>query len=576
MGTTNILECAVTLGTAKVTDGEVKWEAPAGLGSFSNNVDTVTLDAQGKARTAWIATAPGTGEIKATGQNLKDPADHTTALANVTTNITVQVVNVDSVEFETFDDNTPLDGNDGGVGKRIFPDKKTFDDADAPKRKKVKVKARITPAIAGISVYFKSFDVDDATPIAIDPDSVIDGNGLNGDDNNGSPKPGSLSAQSATTGTNGVATVELTVTMQPGNNFRVAAACRSEDLTPLVVDDSSPNFYVPGNNNQVSRFAGKLSDMLTVWRRLWLEFDSMGPPPASFSQLRIGEEINHDEGVITQVKEVKKKKKDGPVPAQTLLTVFVLHRPPNLIGRLSDDENRFENGRIDIQGIGSFTVVHSSNFKDYSEVLVNGAVGKEARNKDLKIYDDDVVTVRNRAPYQLPYELSGGTLITSAFADSYILPVKLPSSFVQKDVLFKRNLVLGPFGLGSWFDAVHEKLTPPDTTEDFWKATCVAAWQGPVSTDADPDSDDPIVFGQSDPSLLFPENLSAIYIETIRESEAFVPQPRIQEEHVVVHEIGHQGGGEHEDGGIMAEGAPIDENSFKDKTIKRFRLNPKY
>ncbi len=98
VGITNILECVVSNGMTVVTDGEVKWEAPAALGSFSNNVDTVTLNAQGKARTAWIGTAPGTGEIKATGQNLKDPSDHTTALANVTTNIVATVVTFDGIK----------------------------------------------------------------------------------------------------------------------------------------------------------------------------------------------------------------------------------------------------------------------------------------------------------------------------------------------------------------------------------------------------------------------------------------------------------------------------------------------
>jgi hypothetical protein len=43
------------------------------------------------------------------------------------------------------------------------------------------------------------------------------------------------------------------------------------------------------------------------------------------------------------------------------------------------------------------------------------------------------------------------------------------------------------------------------------------------------------------------------------------------EEHTVVHEIGHQGAGAHSDGGIMADGAPIDKNHFAPATLDRFR-----
>lgn len=63
--------------------------------------------------------------------------------------------------------------------------------------------------------------------------------------------------------------------MQPGDNFRVAATCDPGLLATLNNDN------VPANNQQVPSFNGKITDVLTVWRRLHVEVDSMGAPPGN-------------------------------------------------------------------------------------------------------------------------------------------------------------------------------------------------------------------------------------------------------------------------------------------------------
>ena len=76
-------------GMSVVTQGQVTWTDVNSLGTFSNNVTTVALNAQGKARTAWIPTTTGVGTITAQGTQLKDA--NNAALPDVTTNLTVFV-----------------------------------------------------------------------------------------------------------------------------------------------------------------------------------------------------------------------------------------------------------------------------------------------------------------------------------------------------------------------------------------------------------------------------------------------------------------------------------------------------
>ncbi len=78
---------------------------------------------------------------------------------------------------------------------------------------------------------------------------------------------------------NGEANVIFETTKQPGDNFRVAAAFSQSDLEHVqVYDPEHSQFIEADSDKQVSGFNGVLSPMLTVWRRLWLEFDSDRTP----------------------------------------------------------------------------------------------------------------------------------------------------------------------------------------------------------------------------------------------------------------------------------------------------------
>jgi hypothetical protein len=173
---------------------------------------------------------------------------------------------VKTLTWEKIDSTIDDNPNNGG-GKRIFPDWQT--PGDSVNRSRVRVKAQTTMG-QGQTVFFKSFDVDDPDT---DTTLTVDPNGTAGNDNRGTPNLGTLSAAQATTDSNGVATVEFTTTMQPGDNFMVAASTDQNYLNGLSavgtsLKDSSGN-TLPTNN-------AKATPMLTVWRQLHMEVDSMG------------------------------------------------------------------------------------------------------------------------------------------------------------------------------------------------------------------------------------------------------------------------------------------------------------
>lgn len=181
--------------------------------------------------------------------------------------------------------NSEIDKPTSGYNSlRIFPDKKYPD--DTTNHKTVRVKAVIGQP--NVTVYFRNFDVDDPTD---DPD--IDENGSIGNDNRegrviGQPYPPSAAGILATdsllcqptlngvrcpTNANGEAVAYLTVTKQPGDNFVVAASTDDSYLTEVEINGTS---LKDSTNNSLPTMKAKRTELLTVWRKVHLEVDSMG------------------------------------------------------------------------------------------------------------------------------------------------------------------------------------------------------------------------------------------------------------------------------------------------------------
>lgn len=448
-----------------------------------------------------------------------------------------------SVAWEAID--SPLDTNpNAGGGLRIFPDKAS--PTDTTDRSKVRLRATVTPTTANVAVHFKVFDVDDTTPTSFEH-GEIDTNLSQGDDNFGAPKTGVLATNVALTDANGQATVVLTVPMQPGDNLRAAASTFPYELSRLTVAATGSSYYVRATNAPMPTFAGGLTDVLTVWRRLWLEFDSMGPVATN------GAEMNFDRGSIAGLQT------DVPTVGLSTLDVGTL---------LNDEADRYLNGFIEL-GDGTRYVVRSNTDNLYlsDTVVIAGVPPDSIVGQPFAIHDDDYDIATGALRRPMPYGLSGGALLTNAFGEAYILPTHVPVQYVDLNAPFVRNLPSGYNNFSAWSNAVVAHMDLAGST-NFWYTYLLACWQGGVSTDLDPDVPT-IIAAESRETL----NAGSIYVEALREEDMGSPldKPRLNEEHSVVHEIGHHGGGSHADAGLMDDGAPSWEDRFAPVTIRRFR-----
>jgi hypothetical protein len=190
-------------------------------------------------------------------------------------------VSADNPAVGTLPGQDPPQDRPGG-GKRIFAE------ATAPGgaiNNRVKVRAITDPVIpadasrpAGaltVPVYFKSFDVDDPAPYA--PDLDGDPQGQLPSDNRGSPREGVIEQPIINLAAGQTkARSFFRTSLQPGDNYRIAASTSQEWLSGLqaVPSSTTGELAVTAEEKQTN-----VSDMLTAWRTLHLELDSMAAAP---------------------------------------------------------------------------------------------------------------------------------------------------------------------------------------------------------------------------------------------------------------------------------------------------------
>ncbi|MEP7214119.1 MAG: L-type lectin-domain containing protein [Acidobacteriota bacterium] len=188
-------------------------------------------------------------------------------------------------------DLNPLVDEDGGTddGLRIFPDKDL--PMDGEDRSTVRVDANIGIDLPNKMVYFRTFDMDDPSVHSeIDPDVVgNDNNGRVDGDSAGRIRipPGMetvcqirTNSIACPTGSSGVASVNFTVTKQPGDNFAIAASTNEAEIDAVNFDPANGLHLLSGATTRLNSICGAVdkvcrSRLLTVWRRLHIETDSM-------------------------------------------------------------------------------------------------------------------------------------------------------------------------------------------------------------------------------------------------------------------------------------------------------------
>jgi hypothetical protein len=244
--------------------------------------------------------APGEGDALAPGHyRLVVSGTRTDGLGVATSHErVVSLVEVSEVRLEALPDAPPLDDNPAvppvegqdpglgrpGGGKRIFAESTT---PAGPVHNRVKVVVVTTPLLtpdpsqppqaSTVRVHLRAFDVDDPAPYLPDKDGDTTADAV--DDNRGAPVNGALAdawldipAGSAT------ASTEFTVSSQPGDNYRIAASTGAEWLASVRARQNlTPG--PPVQDGALTVNGSTVSPMLTVWRSLNMEIDSMAPPP---------------------------------------------------------------------------------------------------------------------------------------------------------------------------------------------------------------------------------------------------------------------------------------------------------
>jgi len=426
---------------------------------------------------------------------------------------------------------------------------------------------------------------------------------VKGNDNRGTPQAGTLASTLLTLDANGTAETQLTLPMQPGDNLRVAGLFETNNaqthLNLLQVTNANAPYYVTNSNDQVKNFVGTVSPMLTVWRRLHIEVDSMEAVTNS------GSEANFLNGVVLQYSD-----SGSPSGQSTLVT-----RAPFTLTTY----HQFQRGIVDIVGVGRYRILGNTSLAipgstdSIYSLLIDGRPGTNAIGATAKIYDDDDQYLQSDSlypsvlnlPAPLPYDgMAAGvvTNIAKRYGDAYILPV-------NGNALGWNTTVRIPFR--RIVDSDNESMLNNGNLQfigkdrpDFWAFSIVFAYQFVEHEDGDPDREG-FIEGVTEKSLslfnwLGAKGWSVIYLEANRERtfsiflnnpEAFtgtLTAPVIRANYTnavfgtVAHELGHApgkhlGATDHKEGNLMKpEGAQINENVFSPSTILRFRKTNKW
>ena len=556
-----------------------------------------------------VAASDGDGDVVLSAKFVKrDAACVFECICTDTAPLTVVSLREGSLTWERNDDfpgNPDLGNCDNNGGKKIFPDLiDQTDGANAAKRRTVDLVATIKPKVKGATVYFKVWDVDDpfdqlnpSMPVL----GLIDSTPTSGPDNR--PPPGEQPwTATAVTGANGQpsgkARVTFTVSMQPGNNYRAGGSVNSD--APSQADqpkaDAADDEFV-GKPGDFAEYKVPLtwSPMLTVWRKLHVETDTMVRPTFTQNTFTMPwNEPRQGTGSSYVLFDV-----DDPFsnPFQTnngqftngyveilradgtrLLVAKVLDYTNSAAG---DDVTLIApdcgNGQI---GINCFTGVTPGDAifsdDDLSDPVLFSA----------KVWGcDDTYTGGANTSALSPPDLGA---LQSQYRPAYIDPSHDQTINTTGGVsIFLRNINFdeSPYGKDLWDQAKAPGVRNlPISTTNYWTVMVISAWQAEENDDADADIEAQsygITLGintHSDGSTTNNFRLNASYIGLCTIFKA-VTQPGAEstdlgaeaERMRVSHEIGHTLGLSHEDGGHMCTVGECQKDPFAAISLKKLR-----
>jgi hypothetical protein len=269
----------------------------------------------------------------------------------------------------------------------VFPDARlTAGAVEASSRAVVDVQVTLSvPPVEPLPLHFQSFDVDDPSA-SVGPVDFS----THTDDNRGTfpalagrfvgNPVGVVFTSTVTLQVSTAASFETTI--QPGDNFRVAVAGDRDLLAALLNDDTilgagsnadqlriiDPAISGPFTRQEIRESTKTVTPVLTVWRQLHIERDSMGV---------VG--VNVATGNITGYTPA------GPAAGATQLNVDVTLRDGSAdLDTLISDNGRFERGTMTVAGVsifpsidanGQFRAVRAAGFNVAAAPLPFNAVG---------------------------------------------------------------------------------------------------------------------------------------------------------------------------------------------------------
>jgi len=437
-------------------------------------------------------------------------------------------------------------------------------------------------------VYLSVFDVDDSFDQinATMPNvGLIDTTPTSGPDNR--PSGEAVQSFTRTTDSAGKASVTITVTMQPGNNYRAAASVIEEALT----QDTKYNGVTVNPQQHADALSAKLvgaqwqrngnftgyscpcvwSKMLTVWRKLHIETDSMQTEPTTLPP-GTGSEGREPDWTSIYI--------DSITVGTTTTNVPVGY------GMTSSSDHQYEGGRVEFDALPGivFPVYDSGEATfDINAVLTPAQVTAILSQPYGTLKDDDPDA------FLLPRFYAVDSVIKTVYRDAYIDIVNIPAA-LNPNLFVPFSLHLGPEDFSatnlfrSWDDA-------KDTwsSNGFWVSLVVAAYQRASALTYDRDSDpDPLIdnstypTGANWPGPGYSENVSEGVTPMLGDWDSVIfrativdfPQGAAYESRVIAHEIGHSAGNagteaqHHGEGGLQQDAA---NNRFNGASLKRFR-----
>jgi Bacterial TSP3 repeat len=466
------------------------------------------------------------------------------------------------------------------AGERIFPDFKN--PLDSVIRHKLEVVVKTSAALAGKTIFVKAFDVDDSTLETFDTPAVIDTNAKSGNDNLpdylNTPQSGQFWTGTAwgtdtaqgVVGANGETKFDLRVGMQPGNNYRIVASVVDQTMiTGVQVTSSTGAKYLGPALAQNG--GAPASPLLTVWRRLWVENDSMAAIPVdAFGYKRNDLSWDLSSPVIYNTS----------FSAGTGNTSFGI----DAISDQSSFSNP-QNGSMIVQSI-----VHPVTGTASFEVMVPGDYSTVPIGSGFRLYDDDDSGL-DAEP--LPRLDLVNTQMKNYFRTAFIEVIDSGGFNVNKIVPFRPHESIGATFSTVLDDAAQDIIDK----NPLWVCPIITSYQGEQESDQDPsDTDESLLYGLT--TTIGQYDFSTVNVEVCRESydgsirtpvggpaaRAYLKKWIVA---VISHEMGHQPAEQtemqdHDEGELMAQGlngvskSTPEDDFFSARTILRFRKSNRW